>query len=536
MAITLRGTNSANAGGSFDINVPMPTGTATDDVVYAAASEASHTANFDITTTSVGWTELAEDYSNDTLDVNACLMRKVQGGTPDTTVRFRDAGGGSYAWGGVAIALIGVDTTTPEDATTTTATGIDAEDPDPPSITTVTNGAWVLAFGFTSEGDNVSNAPSGYSNLVDNGVGFGNNNWTMAATKEVATAGAEDPGAFTDPTGDTGDSWVAFTVAARPAGGGGSTYTLDADAAAYTYTATAAGVEFHRLVDADAASYTYSATDAGLEYVRQIIADSAAYTYTADDAALEYNRILEADSATYAYTASDAGLEYGLRLDADSASYAWTADDASLEYGRVLDADSAAYTWTADDATLEYTPAGSTYTLDADSATYLWSVFDADLVYIELIHRTLDADGAAYTWSANDAGLEWSGAVTLDTPRTGGGKGKRRRRRILLDDGRILEPADDRAYRAAVEQIIANFPHAKPEAAQAPKKRRYKGAVKSPEAVPKLAPKRALPVDFYQTLDLHNESVLSYREISQAWAAYQAQMADEEDVEALLLS
>jgi len=56
--------------------------------------------------------------------------------------------------------------------------------------------------------------PSGYSNLV-----FANDitaNFTVAvATKQIATAGAEDPPEWSAASGSASDSWVGVTVALR---------------------------------------------------------------------------------------------------------------------------------------------------------------------------------------------------------------------------------------------------------------------------------------------------------------------------------
>ena len=87
--------------------------------------------------------------------------------------------------------------------------------PDPGGITTATNGALVVAVGFLKGADDSANttAPSGYSNLVVNGYGAASATATvMLASKEVATAGAEDPGAF---GGAASTTWYGLTFAFR---------------------------------------------------------------------------------------------------------------------------------------------------------------------------------------------------------------------------------------------------------------------------------------------------------------------------------
>jgi hypothetical protein len=337
MAITFVGSNTGTGSGTTTITIPMPTGVATGDVVYVAAMS-SQTVDVDCTESSGTWTEIADLYSNDTDDTNLCVFRKVMGGTPDTdvTLTVRTTTGASV---GLSYALRGVDTTTPEDATATTATSPDASKPNPPSITTVTANAWVIAIGGSSEADAVTNPPTDYSNLAVNTDGGGLLRNVMMASREIASPGPEDPGVFDDIVGTASDSWCAVSVAVRPAASG-STYTLDADAASYTYSAT--------------------------------------------DAALEHGYLIDAASASYTYTANDATLTRDIPLVADSAAYTYSATDAAVEHGYLLDADSAAYTWTATDAALEYTPASSTYTLAADAAAYLWTANDASLDYVSL--------------------------------------------------------------------------------------------------------------------------------------------------------
>lgn len=373
MAITHVNVANSQATGATQIVHTLPASLATGDVVVVGVSASGST---DLTFTEPGgtWTPIADLYSDDGRDTNFGVFLKVMGAVPDTDVTI--SVGATANLGAISTAKRGVDTTTPLDVASVTATGINTPDADPGSITPVTNGAEVIVLGSWGRADGTITFPSGYTNTTSRQVAGGGTACALGS-KNIATAGPEDPGIFDLSTGDTSDAWAAVTVALRPAGGGGgSTYTLDADAAAYTYSAT--------------------------------------------DAALQFNRQIDADAASYVYTAQDAGLQFNRQVDADAAAYAWTAQDAGLEYNRQLEADSAAYTWTANDADLEYTPSGTTYTLAADSAAYLWSATDADLIYTPLQHYTLDADAAAYLWSASDAGLEWSGAPSQSDRPTGG--------------------------------------------------------------------------------------------------------------------
>lgn len=309
MAITQVGTAVTNlaASGVTAITVNLPTGVAENDVAYGIVMS-SQLSDVTCSESSGTWAKLADLYANgSTNDTNFAVFRKVQGASPDASITMtaRVTNGGIL---GICFALRGVDTTTPEDAVVATDTATGATSPNPPEVTSVTNGAWILALAGASDPDVVSNGPTGYTFIESVEQTVRN---AMAAYLEKATAGAEDPGAFTDVTSDADDSWCAATIAVRPASSG-PTYELAADAASYAYTATAAGLEHDRLLDAAAASYTWTATAAGLEHDRQLVADSAAYAWNAADADIEYG-------ATY-------------ELAADSAAYLWSADDATLTY------------------------------------------------------------------------------------------------------------------------------------------------------------------------------------------------------------
>lgn len=209
MALSLRGT-AVSGTGAADPTCTLPVGTATDDVVYFAV-HTQHNSDFDLSMITTGYTELADLFQDDTTDSSLGVFRKIMGATPDSTAQAET--GAAFA---VAVCMVwtGADTTTPEDATTTTAGAINGGTPNPPSITTVTANAIVLAIGGSSEADAVTNPPTGYSNLVDLQSGTAN---VMMSSKLVASPGAEDPGTYADVSGTTADAWTAATVAIRPA-------------------------------------------------------------------------------------------------------------------------------------------------------------------------------------------------------------------------------------------------------------------------------------------------------------------------------
>jgi hypothetical protein len=216
MAIALRGTASNSAANlSSTLTVTFPGGVAEGDVVYGSFGFGT-TANVNIPTPS-GYTELADLYSDGTSnDANLQVVRKVMGVTPDSSIVFDNGlGAGNNGQAGIVQIFSGADST-PEDVTTTTATGTNTA-VDSPSITTVTDGAWVLSGGSTTVADASVTAPTGYSNQVaNNGNGSAQDITVMGASKTVSPAGAENPASWTGITAQASGSWCAASVAIQP--------------------------------------------------------------------------------------------------------------------------------------------------------------------------------------------------------------------------------------------------------------------------------------------------------------------------------
>ncbi len=167
-----------------------------------------------------GYTDIWTDHNQNAPGYDSGY--KVMGATPDTIITFNQTGTFlAEDTAGVLQVWRGLDTSTPEDATPTGAGGGSGM-PDCPSITTVTDGALVFALGFLDDDEVAASvtAPSGYSNLLAMQPASSGNATMMIASKEVTSAGAEDPAAFGGP-GD--DEWEAATFALRPAAAAGAT-------------------------------------------------------------------------------------------------------------------------------------------------------------------------------------------------------------------------------------------------------------------------------------------------------------------------
>src|SRR6185436_20120948 len=210
--ITLIGaaqTGNASNGGNVTLTfnvAPQP-----GDVVIVVGGHGPAGGNT-IGPSTAGYTALHTDTTN--TNCRGGVWRKVMGTTPDTTVVCQGAGNAADGVAYVSFVFRGVDNGTPEDATTTVTTNnATGFVPDSPSITTVTDGAVVLSLALTGINDATPGTVSGYSTPVS-----GNNNDTNPVTTAgcfitKATAGAENPAAYSTWTSSLG---FAATVALRP--------------------------------------------------------------------------------------------------------------------------------------------------------------------------------------------------------------------------------------------------------------------------------------------------------------------------------
>jgi hypothetical protein len=251
------------------------------------------------------------------------IAYKRMGSTPDTVVNVDSEGADSAV---VIQVWRGVDTTTALDATPTNTTGTSAS-ADPPSITTVTNGALVFAVAIFDDDDAAATAtaPSGYTNLIAGDTGNASTSvgaTVMMASKTVATAGAEDPAAF---GGTADDQWAAITFALRPAAGGSTITTSGAatvpsasasgsaayerktSGAATTAAVTASGAA-ERSVVASGAATAPAASAAGSAQVGAVVTSAGAAIVPAAAASGLAERQITASAAAVAPSAQAAGV------------------------------------------------------------------------------------------------------------------------------------------------------------------------------------------------------------------------------------
>jgi hypothetical protein len=220
MAITFVGATEANVDGQ-SLTISVVAGLQDNDVMWLIVTQSDgEDGSWNSLT---GWVEQVVD----------AIVGGGPPSAPETSVFRRvvtDAGSepASYAPSvdtgadvglvGKMVAFRGVDIVTPVDATATTATGSGDANPNPPSITTVTDGAFVLAVGFKDDDNGVYGSvptnytdPDGLGTVVN--AGGGNGCSLGCAYREIVSFGAEDPGTFdfTD-----SDEWGAISLAIRP--------------------------------------------------------------------------------------------------------------------------------------------------------------------------------------------------------------------------------------------------------------------------------------------------------------------------------
>lgn len=214
MDIHFVGKTTAEAAGSHSLtSLTGGIGSAplADDIVIVAVF-GTNSSDQDISIS--GYEEVADLYANGTNDTNFGVFLKKMGGSPDTTVTIPSLTGVLA----VVYVLRGVDTTTPQDTTATTATKTNSGIPDPAAINTVTDDAMIVILSATRDSSNFT-APSGFSNSVKEQ----STSSVLVASKIKATAGSDNPGVWSGIFFDSSSKTTAsVTMALRPAGAGGT--------------------------------------------------------------------------------------------------------------------------------------------------------------------------------------------------------------------------------------------------------------------------------------------------------------------------
>lgn len=185
------------------------------DIVIVAVGFKNSTDR-DIKADLAGYTEVADLFAGGVNNAHMAVFYKVLS-SAETSVDI-DLDGHDEGWAVVHV-WRGVNQTTPLDAITSTNTGIPGV-PNCPAITTITDGAVVIAIGGAVYGLSPSNGvalttPTGMTNfytIAELGIfGIG------IASILRETAGFYDPPAFGGGSTNTNNSYCAVTLALRPA-------------------------------------------------------------------------------------------------------------------------------------------------------------------------------------------------------------------------------------------------------------------------------------------------------------------------------
>jgi len=207
--------------GTTPLAVAVPSGVANGDLLllFSCRTGSSGSGAFN---TPAGWINIPQLTMNTLTNARHSFAAYRVANSEPASYNLSTLDPDNESGGAVMLAYRGVDTSTQLDATPVgDITQNDTNNGDPPSITTATNNAWVVCFDYTRPtGDTTAfTPPSGYTERVDS---VGSDFQISVADKLVASAGAEDPGAFgTGGSGGVNDHIVG-TLALRPAAAGGA--------------------------------------------------------------------------------------------------------------------------------------------------------------------------------------------------------------------------------------------------------------------------------------------------------------------------
>lgn len=188
------------------------------DLVIAAIGFVNST-NRDITTVSSGWTEVADLYANSIADTQLGVFYKYLTAA-DKSVQF--SLGTTVISKFVTHVWRSANSSSPLDATTTTATLTNSSSANPPAIGVVTDGAVVIAVGVAADHSSGTSldltVPSGMENFFKTTKPSTTDTPQLAiASVLINSGGSYDPGLFGGGRANSGNSWCAATLAIRPA-------------------------------------------------------------------------------------------------------------------------------------------------------------------------------------------------------------------------------------------------------------------------------------------------------------------------------
>ena len=219
MAIALRGalndiTGSRNNGNDVVLTFDTITPPLVDDIVVVFGG----TGIGSVTTLGVPSGNTSGNYIQIGIHTGSAplfgMWYQRMGATPDLTVTCAGSGDNADGVAYGCYVLSGVDTTTAQDATATTAGPTSSTNPDAPSITTANTDSWVIPCAGGDIRDLTPGTIADYSNQLEQDGNDTNDITIAAATFENPEADAENPAAWSS---WATSNWYAITAAFRAA-------------------------------------------------------------------------------------------------------------------------------------------------------------------------------------------------------------------------------------------------------------------------------------------------------------------------------
>ena len=208
-------TTSTSTGNTLTLTVPS--GVSNGDLLVAVAMINDNDPDVTWSTPPSGWTLYVPELSTpSTVSTPSCAVwYRIANSEPASYDWVASASGAGLM--GSMLAYSGVNTAAPFDVSYTTATGTGGV-ANPPSTTTLTDGAFVMAIGFQDDDTGFTSLSSGYDEREQVTLASSGNGASLGICDvEKASAGAEDPGGFSS---SDAEEWGAITLVLRPIGDG----------------------------------------------------------------------------------------------------------------------------------------------------------------------------------------------------------------------------------------------------------------------------------------------------------------------------
>jgi hypothetical protein len=335
MAITFVGAgavvSNSNLVGTTGISLSPHANQLTDDLMIAFMHRNQDDGGWSAAPT--GWTTLAAEETGDGQDRATQICYRIATADGEGSSTFKNTDTTGEQWAGCILTYRGVDTTTPIDVAYVTGShftalqnkaspNVDAFD----SITTVTDGAFVIALEAVTHDDITSNAdPSGYTNAVRNIGSAEDHRQFQVWHKEVSTAGAETPGAPAYTSNATVAESHQYTIAIRPAASSDTDVSASTDA--LTLTEQAATITLDVSVSAGADSLTLTEQAASIVYDVDVTAGTDALTLSNHSATVSND--VEVSASTDALTVATFAVSVELDVNVDTSADALTLTEFS---------------------------------------------------------------------------------------------------------------------------------------------------------------------------------------------------------------